>query len=161
MSLFGKKADPISARSKALDRGIAELEAKIRKLSTRPEPPAPKPRAMQPAGFPVATRVPTEEPVFETIPAKPRPMTSAPPEDAAHYNEMGVRKYDLVSLLARLRAQFQSRPANNPKLVQLIASGNIHGLRPLRYEKRVARNRFLLVSLVLSLVVWGIIAMLR
>ena len=156
--MFGKKADPISARSKALNREIAELEAKIRKLSAQPEP-APKPRAVQPAGFPIPAP-PAEEPVFETMPAKPRPMTAAQPEDAAHYNEMGVRKYDLVSLLVRIRNQLRGRPVNNPKLIQLIAAGNIHGLRPLRYEKRVARNRFLLVFFALSLVVWGIIAML-
>jgi hypothetical protein len=156
MSLFGKKADPISARSKALNREIAELEAKIRKLNAEP-PPAPKPRAVRPADFPAAA----EEPVFESVPAKPGPMPATRPEDTAHFNEMGVRKFDLVSLLAKIRAQFQGRPTNNPKLIQLIAAGNIHGLRPLRYEKRVARNRFILVLTVLVLVVWGIVAMLR
>jgi hypothetical protein len=31
-------------------------------------------------------------------------------------------------------------------------------LRPLRYEKRVARNRFIFLVAVLLLVLWGIIA---
>jgi hypothetical protein len=156
MSLFGKKTDPIAARSKELNREIAELEAKIRKLAVAPAT-VPRPRAVRPEAI-SNPPLPAEEPFFESIPAKPRPMVAARPDDAAHFNEMGVRKYDLVSLLARLRAQFGPRPANNPKLIQLIAAGNIHGLRPLRYEKRVARNRFLLVFGALSLVVWGIIA---
>lgn len=161
MALFSKKADPISARSRELNREIAELEAQIKKLSTQPVPePAPRATRPVPPSAPGSAAVP-EAPVFESMPEKPRPMASAHPEDAAHYNEMGVRKYDLVSLLARLRAQFQPPASTNPKLVQLIASGNIHGLRPLRYEKRVARNRFLFVATVLALVVFGIIAMLN
>jgi hypothetical protein len=158
MPLFGKKADPISARSKALNREIADLEAKIRKLNAEP-PPTPKPRAVRPADFPAASAA--EEPVFESVPKKPGPMPATRPEDAAHFNEMGLRKFDLVSLFAKIQAQFQGKPTQNPKLIQLIASGNIHGLRPLRYEKRVARNRFILVLTVLILVVWGIVAMLR
>ena len=159
MPLFGKKADPISARSKALNREIADLEAKIRKLNAAPAP-APKPRAVRPANLPFRGRT-AGEPVFESVPPKPPSMIPARADEAAHFNEMGVRKYDLVSLLAKIRGQFQGRPTNNPKLIQLIAAGNIHGLRPLRYEKRVARNRFIFVATVLVLVVWGIVAMIR
>jgi Tfp pilus assembly major pilin PilA len=159
MALFGKKSDVISARSKALNREIADLEAKIKKLSAQPAP-APKPRETQPAKL-QQSKSASIEPVFETLPSKPRSTTSARTEDAAHFNEMGVRKYDLVSLLARIRGQFQKPPTHNPKLIQLIAAGNIHGLRPLRYEKRVARNRFIFVAAVLALVVWGIVAMIR
>jgi hypothetical protein len=157
MALFGKKSDVISARSKVLNREIADLEAKIKKLSSAP---APKTREIRPANLQEAKSA-SAEPVFETLPAKPSSMVSARPEDAAHFNEMGLRKYDLVSLLARIRGQFQRRPTQSPKLIQLIAAGNIHGLRPLRYEKRVARNRFIFVATVLALVVWGIVAMIR
>jgi hypothetical protein len=41
--------------------------------------------------------------------------------------------------------------------VNYLAAGSIQGLRPLRYEKRVARNRFLFLVVVLVLVLWGII----
>ena len=39
-----------------------------------------------------------------------------------------------------------------------LAAGSIQGLRPLRYEKRVARNRFIFLVVVLVLVLWGILA---
>ena len=49
-------------------------------------------------------------------------------------------------------------PASNPKLVNYLAAGSIQGLRPLRYEKRVARNCFVFLVVVLLLMLWGILA---
>src|SRR5205085_2066261 len=46
----------------------------------------------------------------------------------------------------RLVGYFRGPATHNPKLVSYLAAGSIRGLRPLRYEKRVARNRFLLMS---------------
>jgi hypothetical protein len=37
-----------------------------------------------------------------------------------------------------------------------LAAGNIQGLRPLRYEKRVARNRFVALTMVLVIVLFGL-----
>src|SRR6185503_12739413 len=76
-----------------------------------------------------------------------------------HYNELGVRKYDLPALWKRVRSHFRGPATTNPKLVNYLAAGSIQGLRPLRYEKRVARNRFLVLVLLLILVMWGIIAL--
>jgi hypothetical protein len=45
----------------------------------------------------------------------------------------------------------------NPKLVSYLAAGGIQGLRPLRYEKRVARNRFIVFVAVLLLLLLGLI----
>jgi len=58
--------------------------------------------------------------------------------------------------LERIRKQFQSTPAANPKLVSYLAAGSIQGLRPLRYERRVARNRFLALAIILLLAFLGI-----
>jgi ABC-type microcin C transport system permease subunit YejB len=44
--------------------------------------------------------------------------------------------------------------------VNYLAAGSIQGLRPLRYEKRVARNRFIVFVVVLILALWGLIVML-
>jgi hypothetical protein len=50
----------------------------------------------------------------------------------------------------------------NPKLVNYLAAGSIQGLRPMRYEKRVARNRFLFIVLgVLALLVGLFVAIAR
>ncbi len=38
-----------------------------------------------------------------------------------------------------------------------LAAGGIQGLRPLRYEKRVARNRFIFFVTILTLVLLGML----
>ena len=83
------------------------------------------------------------EPIFEEVGhelLEARSETGTTPE---HYNELGVRKYDLLALLRRIRGHFRGPSTTNPKLVSYLAAGGIQGLRPLRYEKRVARNRFI------------------
>jgi len=42
--------------------------------------------------------------------------------------------------------------------VNYLAAGGVHGLRPMRYEKRVARNRFILLVVVLFLILLGVIS---
>ena len=74
------------------------------------------------------------------------------------HDELGVRPPEGTSLWQRIKNNFRAAPASNPKLLNYLAAGSIHGLRPLRYEKRVARNRFLLLVIVLAVVLWGIVA---
>ena len=59
-----------------------------------------------------------------------------------------MRKYDLPALLRRIRGWFQGPAASNPKLVSYLAAGGIHGLRPLRYEQRKSRRRFIFLAVV-------------
>ena len=68
-----------------------------------------------------------------------------------------MRKYDLPALLHRLRQRFSRPAASNPRLVTYLAAGGVHGLRPLRYEKRVARNRFIVFAGFLFLLLLGTI----
>ena len=79
------------------------------------------------------------------------------PTTPAHFNELGVRKYDLAALLRRLKNHFRGPSTTNPKLVSYLAAGGIQGLRPMRYEKRVARNRFIALVIFLLLMLLGII----
>ena len=83
---------------------------------------------------------------------KARSETATTPE---HYNELGLRKYDLPALVRRVRDHFRGPSTTNPKLVNYLAAGGIQGLRPLRYEKRVARNRFIAFVTVLFLLLLG------
>jgi hypothetical protein len=160
-----KQVDPISERARTLNDQIASLESEIKKLDTqlsrtttpkfrstaiphgetvsrKPEPtPAPKPVS--------------HEPVFEEVNAKSF-QPEADPRD--RYNELGVRKYDLPALWHRLCNHFRRPTTNNPRLVNYLAAGGVHGLRPMRYEKRVARNRFILLVVVLFLILLGVIS---
>jgi hypothetical protein len=96
------------------------------------------------------------EPIFEEVDhnrLKSRDAASTP----EHYNDLGVRKYDLPALFGRLRNHLRGPSTTNPKLVSYLAAGGIQGLRPMRYEKRVARNRFIVLFVFLFLMLVGII----
>lgn len=157
MGLFKKKPDPISDRAQQLTGQIEALEAQIRQLSEQAAQPHPRLRSTTRPGGPAPTPLPAvREPIFETV---NQSHLKAPPESAGpqHFNELGVRKYDLAAAWERLKNNFRGPSASNPKLVNYLAAGSIQGLRPLRYEKRVARNRFLVLVLVLFLLLWGVI----
>ena len=158
MGLFKRKADPISERSRQLTGKIAELEARIKQLNKQVEPE--DPRKFRSTAYPpgaAAPRIPQHpEPVFEHVDQKPLKEIGEPPTTESHFNEQGARKFDLVAAIDRLKNYFRSPPAANPKLVNYLAAGNIQGLRPLRYEKRVARNRFVALTLVLLIVLFGL-----
>jgi hypothetical protein len=42
-------------------------------------------------------------------------------------------------------------------MVRMLAAGSLHGLRPLRRERRVARNRFIFLFLTLLAILWGLV----
>jgi hypothetical protein len=99
-----------------------------------------------------------EAPIFEDVDQgrlKARGDGETTPD---HYNELGVRKYDLPALFQRIRNHFRGPSTTNPKLVSYLAAGGIQGLRPLRYEKRVARNRFIALVVVLFVILLGLLA---
>lgn len=163
MGLFQKKHDPISEKARALTEQIEALEAQIQQLSTEAANPQPRFRSSTaPGGFSARVPAPASRPPetrehFEPVDHTPlQSPTPAPTRE--HFNELGVRKFDLVAAWRKLKEQFKTPPASNPKLVNYLAAGSIQGLRPLRYEKRVARNRFIFLVVVLVLVLWGILA---
>lgn len=185
MGLFKKKADPITERARALNDQIADLESQIAKLADKldsqpAEPPPPPPEPPPPArparsipaeppqnqprlrstAFPqkpVVMHSAAEEPVFEELPNNPfKANGEEPPEEPEP--DIGVRKGNLSEMWRRLQNHFRTPPAANPKLVSYLAAGSIQGLRPLRYEKRVARNRTIALMIVLIIVIWGLLA---
>lgn len=124
--------------------------------------PSPQPRLRstalphhrQAAAPPAAT---TREPVFEEV-DQHRIRTEPEAATPDRSNQLDVRKYNLAAFWHRLKTHFRGPPTSNPKLVNYLAAGSIQGLRPLRYERRVARNRFIVLVIILVLVLWGLIA---
>jgi hypothetical protein len=189
MGVFRKKSDPVAERAKALDKQIADIEKHIRPLAgeqadapppaAAPPPSAPAPlttaaaptRSSQPrlrsTAYPLGPLTPVAataasplpEPVFEKFDQNPfRAAPGAAGEAQAH--KLGMRRHDLGSAWQRFKTHFRGPPASNPRLVNYLAAGSIQGLRPLRYEKRVARNRVIFLVVVLVLFLLGIVAML-
>lgn len=176
MGWLKKKSDPLSERTRALNAEISALEAEIRKLDTQLQSPgsaSPRLRSTARPQTPVVTHVsppdpvasppddpapPSHEPIFEPVDRNRLKARSETDSTPAHYNELGVRKYDLPAVIARIRNHFRGPSTTNPKLVSYLAAGGIQGLRPLRYEKRVARNRFVALVIVLFLLLLGIIS---
>ena len=174
MALFHKKPDPISERARALNAEIASLESQIKRLDAQlqhrpasPENPRLRSTAV-PLGATTAHRIPShsetpalgrppEEPIFEEIDKNQLTARSEGESTPDHYNELGVRKYDLPALVRRLGNHFHGPSTTNPKLVNYLAAGGIQGLRPLRYEKRIARNRFIFFVGILFFALLGLI----
>lgn len=146
MGWFGKQVDPIEQRAKDLEREMAELESELRQAAE-------------------------EEPAFRS---------SAYPDQSGGEKELILEDYDQSQLkeppshiqeeldgvsskptgfrekFRRLKKEVGATPVSNPKLVKLLSTGNIRGLEPLRYERRVARNRFLFMLALLLLVLTGL-----
>jgi hypothetical protein len=170
MPWFKNKTDPLTAQSRALNEQIAALESQIKKLdsqiqrhpgpklrSTTLPPGAAVPRAEEPAPAP-APRPAVSEPVFEEV-HPPSLQAPEPPPSAELYNEFGVRRFDLPALWNRCRNYLHGPDTANPRLVSyLSAGGGLNSLRPIRYEKRIARKRFLglatLLFVILFLMLW-------
>jgi hypothetical protein len=167
MAWFRKKPDPISERARALNDEIARLESQIKHLDSRLQRDQPQPRLRSTAlpqtgtvGHPTPeASAPSEpsrhEPIFEEVGSDLLEGHSDETTTPDHYNELGVRKYDLPALFRRLRDHFRGPSTTNPRLVSYLAAGGIQGLRPLRYEKRVARNRFIFFVVILFLAMLG------
>jgi hypothetical protein len=153
-----KKSDPISERARALNDQIASLEAEIKRLDNQLQhTPVPRLRSTAvPHGATVARAPVPPEPVFEQVkPLRTTDETATPDQ----FNGLGVRKYDLPGFFDRFRQHFRRPTTSNPRLVTYLAAGGVQGLRPLRYEKRVARNRFIVLVVVLFLILLGVITL--
>jgi len=164
MALFKKKPDPISERARALNAEIAALQNQIEKLNSalhqKDRPPRLRSTTL-PSGqrkSPAPAPAPAHDPVFEPNDFQKNTASLESQSTPEHYNDLGVRKYDLIAAWRRFQSLFRGAAPHNPKLVSYLAAGSIKGLRPLRYEKRVARNRFIALFVILVLLVWGITA---
>jgi len=167
MAFSRKISDPLSAKARALSSEIAALEAEIKKLDSQLTRPAdPKFRSAVPPPVETSFRRPEPpprkpaEPVFEEV-NRSKLVPRAGVEAPEVFNDLGVRKYDLPALFDRIRNHFRGPTTSNPRLVNYLAAGGVQGLRPLRYERRVARNRFFALLIVVTAVLLGLFLMLK
>jgi hypothetical protein len=157
MAFFRRKADPISDRARALSSEIAALEAQIREYETDLERIQDGDCVSRKASVVRTPQNDDDDLKLEAIGGRQVGVDQELENDFVHVNDQGLQKYDLPRLLGKFRGLFRAPSTSNPKLVSYLAAGGIQGLRPLRYEKRVARNRFIVFTLILLVLLIGLL----
>lgn len=169
-----------------LEKEIAVLKAKPRRPASRPTPSVQTSQIsgtstpVRAFGPPLVTNVVPM--VSVEAPVVPVPLPPAPPPQLQttvlgitrakstlvpiptpaitdpRYNELGERKFDLGSWWGNLRHQMRRQQVGpaNPEMIKYLATGSVQGLRPLRYERRIARNRTIGLVTILVVVLYGL-----
>lgn len=165
MGLLNKKSDPVSERARALNSQIAALKREINTLNSQPGKSPAQPRwgsTVRPHGLTPSRPAPrpAPEPIFEEVNQDRLKAKAEHIAPAEHFNDLGIRKYDLPGLFNRIKSQFSGPTASNPQFVNYLIASGVQGLHPMRYEKRVARNRligFIIILFVILLIVLSMV----
>ena len=157
MGWFTRKIDPMTSRSRELRNEIAELESQIAQISDASTLADP----IQIQTVLAETRYLPPDPILRADKALTHslpPITD--PNCTGLYNDQGVQKFDLAGWWLRVRRKPASAPTGNDKLVAYLAAGRNYGYTALRSERRVARNRFILLAFVLLAMLWTVLSLL-
>lgn len=147
------------SRASRLQGEIDDLTCKIAELETRlgrPPTPAPAPTEISPPITPVVLAAPATP--ADAVDCAPARQSRQEFNTAAHYNRMGVRKFDLHGLWLGIRQSLGPPGPPNPKLTTYLAVNAIAGLPALKREKRVARNRVVVLGILLLLILWAVLS---
>ena len=135
MGLFQRNKDPLKKRAKSVQNKLNELQAQIQELDESPTQKSSKLHDLN-----------QKKP---SLPRRPSTMEKDQPLDTSVQRPEKFWNWIIKN--------FRKPPVStNPNMVNFLAAGSIQGLRPLRYERRVARNRFLAFTTVLVLILIGL-----
>ncbi len=157
MGWFKRKADPMTTRARELHSEIAVLEAQIEQLhhaETLADPRQIQTVLTETPYLPADPVLRADEELSRSLP----PATD--PDCPGLINDQGVRKFDLAGWWRRIQDRREPSATGNDKLVTYLAAGNPYGYQALRCERRVARNRFILLSLALLGMLWTVLSLL-
>jgi hypothetical protein len=139
MSWFRQESDPFSNRSRSLDRQLKTVKEEIEQLSLT---------------------------LNADVSQDDSHDASSTPTDARRRQGVNneLRRSSLLDLTRGLFSKFafanRSRgPEESSKLVNYLSVGSFEGVRPLRYERRIARNRILFFAacaLIVALGLWSL-----
>ncbi len=165
MGLFERHSDPIKERERELARQMKALENQIAELNDEARTTEAQPRVrstVHPRQIPPRNPFQVgEDVVLEAVDNEPIKEPESLELSPSRYNELGVKKLDFVQLWKRVRHHLKRPPQAQSKFVNYLAAGSIQGIRPLRYERRIARNRFLLMFGVFFVVLIGLLLMMQ
>lgn len=159
-------ADPVKKRERALQKQLRGIRSQIDALDeeSRKIQQPPRVRSTVRPGKSLPPQNPFsagQERAFEPEAGETTQARESLEVAAPHYNEHGVKKLDAVHLWRRLRRRLRRTPSSQSKFVDYLAAGSIQGIRPLRYERRIARNRFLALFVLLLALLFGILVLLQ
>ena len=135
MGLFQRNKAPLKKRAKSVQNKLNELQAQIQELDEIPTQKSSKLHDLHQKN--------------PSLPRRPSKIEKDQP--------LGTSSQRPEKLWSRIIKNFRKPPVStNPNMVNFLAAGSIQGLRPLRYERRVARNRFIAFTTVLVLILIGL-----
>jgi len=154
MGLFKKKNNPLSAQEqeilnqiKTLNDQISDLQKYLKKISNQPPNPPSDTLTSQ-------TKYHTTRPDdrFSHLVNPPNIQNIDLSPD--YFQDNTLKKFDLIGFINKIKKSLKGQTPSNPQLITLLASGNKHGLRPLRKEQKIARNRFIILVLMFLFLLW-------
>ena len=158
VGLFSRKPNPITCRAQEICSEIKQIEEQISQLQDASK--------SSNVGYIRKTIKKTSRVPDDPVPRADEKFKSGTgatlePDYPGLYNDQGMRKFDLHGWWQRTkRDEPLPKPTQNEKLVTYLATGRSHGYTALRKETRVARNRFILLVLVLVAVLWSTLSLL-
>ena len=158
MGWFTRSPDPMTVRARELTTEISALKSQIAHLSDAAHSTD---RHQIQTALDETPDLPPD-PVLQADLEFPELLRPEPERDCPGlFNDQGVRKFDLAGWWRRVK-QHAPLPATTPgeNIVIFIANGKNHGYTSLRKERRVARNRFIILTLVLLGFLWSILTLL-
>ena len=158
MGWFTRQTNPMTSRTQELSCEIEKLKEQIVILQDASHSKNP---ALIRTTIEKTTRV-SSDPILRNDEVSLKDSENRPKRDDPRlYNEQGVRKFDLHGLWLKIKqCEPLPEPNQNEKLITYLATGRNHGYTALRKETRVARNRFILLTLILVGVLWSILSLL-
>lgn len=150
MAWFGKRQSVLDRRLREIDKELSNLDAQVRQLRRAPGKGSPfKPAStVYPSSRPPPAEAapPTETPI--PAPAAPPPSRSSVSFGAPRQRELWAQHAheepppSLSGWQIWWRSLFNvRRQPMDPKLVSYLTTGSFKTVRPLRYERRMARYR--------------------
>ena len=134
MAWFQHQPDPFSKKTRDLNRQLRNVKAEIQQLS------------------------------LELDDEKEHPALTVTKEAATSDQSGTTGRQPFLDAVRqtfkRLMGMIQSRSPESERLVSYLAAGSFEGMRPLRYEKRVRRNRIIFYSLVIAILIFAVMGLL-
>jgi len=148
-----RKNSRLKTRVEELSHELSRVEEEMRALSKATRHPDREAAARR------LRRVTEEQEKGRTMPATRTPVGSVPAERPAG-SESAVREPPAAGSGAPTGGEPVPRGIPDPRFANYFVTGGLHSVRPLRQERRVQRNRAILMLLLAIVLLYGVLSLL-